>query len=84
MAPSSFETPINLGNPQELSMLEVANLVLKLTASSSGIELLPLPADDPKQRCPNIAKARDLLGWEPKIEILEGLSKTIEYFKGVL
>jgi len=84
MAPSSFETPINLGNPQELSMLEVANLVLKLTASSSEIEFLPLPADDPKQRCPNIAKARELLGWEPKIEILEGLSKTIEYFKGVL
>lgn len=76
-----LDTPINLGNPHELSMLEVAKLVLKLTKSESKIKFLPLPADDPQQRCPDISKATKVLGWTPGVEITKGLAKTIEYFR---
>lgn len=76
-----LDTPINLGNPHELSMLEVAKLVLKLTNSESKIKFLPLPADDPQQRCPDISKATKVLGWTPGVEITKGLAKTIEYFR---
>jgi UDP-glucuronate decarboxylase len=79
-----LNTPINLGNPHEMSMLEVAKLVLILTSSKSVIEFLPLPADDPQQRCPDISKAKKALEWTPKIEIAEGLTKTIEYFRATL
>ena len=77
-------SPINLGNPHEMSMLEVAKLVLTLTSSQSEIDFLPLPADDPQQRCPDISKAKKVLEWTPKIEIAEGLTKTIEYFRATL
>lgn len=72
--------PVNLGNPGEFTMLELADLVLELTGSSSEIECRPLPQDDPRQRQPDISKAKSVLGWEPSIALREGLSKTIEYF----
>ena len=74
--------PVNLGNPGEFTMLELAALVLELTGSTSPIEHRELPADDPKQRQPNIDKAKKVLGWEPTIPLREGLEKTIAYFSG--
>lgn len=73
--------PINLGNPNEFSMIELANNVIELTKSNSKIIQMPLPSDDPKQRRPDISKARELLDWAPKIELTEGLTRTIDYFK---
>lgn len=73
--------PINLGNPHEFSMIELAKLVIDQTRSKSKIEFLSLPGDDPKQRKPDISKAQQILNWEPKIQLEEGLAKTIEYFK---
>src|SRR5579872_4326917 len=70
--------PINLGNPVENSMLELANAVVRLTSSKSELRFLPLPKDDPKQRCPDISKAKKLLSWEPKVGLEAGLSKTID------
>lgn len=77
-----YHDPVNIGNPVERSMLEVADLVLKLTVSPSTLEFLPLPQDDPMQRRPDITKARDLLGWEPVVGLEEGLLRTIDYFRG--
>ena len=74
---SSLQGPINLGNPNEFTMLELATIVLELTNSESQITFLPLPQDDPKQRCPDISMAIEKLAWEPKIELREGLTKTI-------
>jgi len=82
--PASIHDPVNLGNPRELAVREIAQLVLKLTGSSSPIQSQPLPVDDPKVRRPDIRRAQVLLGWEPKIELEEGLQKTIEYFRQVL
>jgi UDP-glucuronate decarboxylase len=73
--------PVNLGNPGEFTMLELAEKVLELTGSSSTIEHLPLPQDDPKQRQPDISRAKKSLGWEPTVPLNEGLAKTIEYFQ---
>ena len=73
--------PINIGNPAEFTMIELAQTITKLTNSSSPIEHLPLPQDDPKQRQPDITLARNTLGWEPKIPLEEGLKKTIAYFE---
>lgn len=73
--------PMNLGNPGEFTMLELAELTLKLVGGKSKIVHKPLPADDPKQRQPDIALARKVLGWEPKVPLEEGLQKTIEYFR---
>ncbi len=73
--------PINLGNPGEFTMLELAQQVIELTGSKSQLKFLPLPQDDPKQRRPQITKAKDELGWEPKVQLTEGLKKTIDYFK---
>lgn len=73
--------PINLGNPNEFTILELTEKVLELTGSSSRVVYRPLPADDPCKRKPDIAKAIKSLDWEPKIELVEGLKKTIEYFK---
>ncbi|MFP5578013.1 MAG: NAD-dependent epimerase/dehydratase family protein [Acidimicrobiia bacterium] len=72
--------PINIGNPGEFTMLELAQLVLELTGSSSEIVHEPLPEDDPTQRKPDITKARELLGWEPRVDLRAGLGRTIEYF----
>jgi UDP-glucuronate decarboxylase len=76
--------PINVGNPGEFTMLELANAVLEITGSSSTIEHRPLPQDDPKQRQPNIDLARRELGWEPTVALQPGLERTIAYFRSVL
>jgi len=73
--------PVNIGNPSELSVLEFAHTIRKLTDSPSEIVFRPLPEDDPKVRQPDIGRARALLGWEPKVKLEEGLSRTIEYFR---
>jgi UDP-glucuronate decarboxylase len=73
--------PINLGNPGEFTMLELAQQVIELTGSRSQLKFLPLPQDDPKQRRPQITKAKTELGWEPKVQLSEGLKKTIDYFR---
>jgi dTDP-glucose 4,6-dehydratase len=78
---SSEHLPTNIGNPDEFTMLECAKLVLEVTGSSSGITYQPLPQDDPKQRKPDITKARTLLGWEPKVPLREGLQKCLSYFE---
>ena len=76
--------PINIGNPVEFSMLQLATTILDLTASRSQIVHRPLPQDDPRQRQPNITKAQDLLGWQPITPLKEGLIKTIAYFEDLL
>jgi len=76
--------PINLGNPGEFTMLELAQMVIELTGSSSTLEFKPLPTDDPKQRKPVITKAKEVIGWEPKVALKEGLGKTIRYFDDLL
>lgn len=76
--------PINLGNPVEFSILELAKVVIELTNSRSRIDKRPLPQDDPKQRKPNIAKAKEILDWEPRIQLREGIRKTIDYFDDLL
>jgi dTDP-glucose 4,6-dehydratase len=78
--PESLHDPVNIGNPRELTVIEIAEMVLKLTKSSSTIEHHPMPVDDPKVRRPDIRKARAILGWEPQVTLEEGLQKTIEYF----
>ena len=79
-----FTGPVNLGNPQEFTMLELAEHVIRLTASPSRIVHQPLPSDDPVQRCPDIGVARARLGWEPGISLEDGLKHTIAYFKALL
>jgi UDP-glucuronate decarboxylase len=76
--------PINVGNPGESTMIELAENVLKLTGSKSKLVRMPLPADDPKQRKPDITRARTQLGWEPKVKLEDGLKETIAYFRGLL
>ena len=73
--------PVNLGNPEEIPIIQFAHEILELTGSSSEIEFHPLPQDDPKQRKPDISRAKRILGWEPKVSRKEGLRKTIEYFQ---
>jgi UDP-glucuronate decarboxylase len=80
-SPPSLPGPVNLGNPNEFSILELAQQVIKQTKSSSVIERRPLPQDDPTQRQPDISLARAKLGWEPSVQLIEGLSHTIEYFR---
>ena len=78
---SDMGEPVNLGNPEEMTILELAHKVNDITGNSAGIVYKPLPRDDPKRRCPDISRARQLLGWEPKVGLGEGLRKTIEWFK---
>ncbi len=82
--PETIHDPVNIGNPRELTVKDIAELVLRLTGSASKIEHRPLPADDPKVRRPDIRRAKTLLGWEPQVELEDGLRKTIEYFKKVV
>jgi len=77
---SSMNEPVNLGNPREFTILELARLLIALTGTKSNIVFKPLPQDDPRQRQPNISKAKSLLNWLPKIELEEGLKRTIEWF----
>jgi UDP-glucuronate decarboxylase len=83
-SPDSIIGPINIGNPVEFSMLQLATTVQELTGSRSRIVHRPLPQDDPRQRQPDITKAQDLLGWKPVVSLKEGLTKTIAYFEGLL
>lgn len=78
---SEIQGPVNLGNPEEFTMLKLAQLVIELTGSKSQIEFSPLPADDPKQRKPDISSARNLLGWNPEVDLREGIKASIEYFR---
>ncbi len=80
----SITGPINIGNPSEFTMIELAELVIKLTSSRSKLKFKPLPEDDPKQRQPNISLAKSKLNWSPKVSLEEGLNKTITYFKNLL
>jgi len=80
-SPDDVTGPINIGNPGEFTMLELAQQVIALTGSKSRISYLPLPADDPRQRCPDISLANKVLNWEPRISLADGLKKTIDYFK---
>lgn len=73
--------PVNIGNPNEFTMKELAEIVLEVTGSRSNIVYLPLPGDDPKQRKPDITQAKDVLDWEPKVQLREGIAKTVDYFR---
>jgi len=79
-----FTGPVNLGNPEEFTVRELATLVLELTGSSSELRSEPLPSDDPTRRCPDITVAREKLGWEPKTKLRDGLKSTIDYFDDLL
>jgi len=81
---SDFTGPVNLGNPVEFTILELANKVVELTGSSSQIIFKPLPQDDPRKRKPDITLAREKLDWFPQVQLEEGLKKTISYFEDCL
>lgn len=80
---SNYTYPVNIGNPEEITILDFAKEIIKLTGTKQKIVFMPLPQDDPMQREPDITKAREVLGWEPKVEREEGMKKTFEYFKGL-
>ncbi|MGI5880033.1 MAG: UDP-glucuronic acid decarboxylase family protein [Syntrophomonadaceae bacterium] len=82
MAKPDFTGPVNLGNPAEITMLELADRILALTGSNSSLCFKPLPADDPCERCPDISLVRTRLGWEPLVDLEQGLRRTIDYFRG--
>lgn len=82
--PDDVTGPVNIGNPHETTIRELAELILELTGSASPLVYRPLPQDDPMQRCPDITLARELLGWEPTVELKTGLMRTIEYFDATL
>jgi UDP-glucuronate decarboxylase len=83
-SPDDLKGPVNLGNPTETSILELAQTIIELTGSSSSLQFQELPSDDPRKRCPDILQAKEKLGWEPKVPLKEGLTKTIEYFEELL
>lgn len=82
--PSDITGPMNLGNPHEISVRELAEQVIRLTRSSSRIVCRPLPEDDPMQRCPDISLASEIIGWEPKVQLDDGLKRTVSYFERVI
>jgi dTDP-glucose 4,6-dehydratase len=84
LAASDEHEPTNIGNPDEFTILKCAQVILEVTGSRSNIRYEPLPQDDPKQRCPDISKAKRLFGWEPKIDLRTGLKMSLEYFKKAL
>jgi dTDP-glucose 4,6-dehydratase len=81
LAESKENDPVNIGNPHEMTIEEIARTIIRMSGSKSTLVHKPLPVDDPKQRQPDITRARTLLGWEPKVKLDEGLTKTLEYFK---
>ena len=83
-APDDVTGPMNLGNPGEFSIAQLADLVVKMTGAKSKIEFRPLPEDDPMQRCPDIGFAKRALGWEPTVALAQGLEKTIAYFRTIV
>ena len=84
MNTENFTGPVNIGNPRESTILELAEIILNLTGSKSKIIYKPLPSDDPIQRCPNITLAKEKLGWSPKVKLEDGLKATIEYFRSLM
>jgi UDP-glucuronate decarboxylase len=84
LSDSIFDTPMNLGNPNEFTMLQLAELVIELSGSKSKLVFEDLPQDDPKQRKPDISLAKSRINWEPKVSLAEGISSTIKYFKSVM
>ena len=82
--PDKFTGPINLGNPNEMEISKLASLIIELIGSKSKIKLLPLPSDDPKQRKPDITLAKEVINYNPNVDIIQGLTKTIEYFDQIL
>lgn len=86
LAPESADIhfPVNIGNPAEISILRFAEIISEMGGTASTIEFRPLPQDDPKQRCPDITRAKHLLGWSPQVSLEEGLRGTVEYFRGIL
>ena len=80
---SDYVQPVNIGNPDEISLKDFAEEIIKLTSTTQKIVYKPLPIDDPKQRQPDITKAKEILGWEPKVNRAEGLEITYEYFKNL-
>jgi UDP-glucuronate decarboxylase len=82
-APDDVSTPVNLGNPDEFTILELAKLVLDLTGSQAPLDYRPLPADDPTRRRPDITLARQKLNWQPTVRLRDGLAKTIEWFRSI-
>ena len=84
LAGSDVTGPVNIGNPQEISMLEFAREIIRLTGSKSEITLVPRPADDPNRRCPDISVAKSRLGWQPRVDRSEGLARTVAWFKEFL
>ena len=76
--------PVNIGNPNEMTLLEMAKLIIELTESRSEIVFEALPVDDPQVRQPDITRARDLLGWEPEIDVRDGIGRTIEHYTRLL
>ena len=83
-APDDFTGPVNLGNPRESSIRELAEMIVAMTGSKSKVETRPLPADDPMQRCPDIRLAKSKLGWQPEVTLEKGLEATIAYFRGII
>ncbi|MBQ7629187.1 MAG: SDR family oxidoreductase [Selenomonadaceae bacterium] len=84
MHAENFTGPVNIGNPRESTILELAEIILKLTGSTSKIVYKPLPSDDPIQRCPNISLAKEKLDWQPKVKLEDGLKATIDYFRSLM
>ncbi len=82
-APVGFHGPLNTGNPEEYTMIQLASLIIELTRSTSRLVYRDLPQDDPRQRCPDITLARETFGWSPRVSVREGLTRTIEYFKNL-
>jgi len=82
--PKGFTGPVNLGNPSEVSILELGRLIIAITGSSSRMIYKPLPQDDPERRRPNITLAQEKLGWEPTVALEDGIRKTIEYFEEII
>jgi nucleoside-diphosphate-sugar epimerase len=81
---ADYAEPVNLGNPEECAILELARRIVEVTQSPSRIAFRPLPQDDPKQRCPDISLAKRLLGWSPSVTLAEGLDKTVPWFADAL
>ncbi|MEM9521661.1 MAG: UDP-glucuronic acid decarboxylase family protein [Actinomycetota bacterium] len=81
---STENDPVNVGNPNEFTIAELADVVLDVTGSSSTVEMHPLPTDDPTQRKPDITRAREILGWEPRVQLREGVERTVEYFRRIV
>jgi dTDP-glucose 4,6-dehydratase len=81
LSQSDFHEPVNIGNPREMTIKQFAEEIIRITGTKSGIEYKPLPVDDPEVRQPDISRAKKILGWEPKVEFEEGITRTIEYFR---